>query len=731
MENNLFAGLEVKGKLMTKNASQKAREATTDSPEISSLFTGLEVGGQLIEPTQQANDNIAQIGNALPVEPVNVLPPRFDIKPSPFPEAGQETRATQELPELGQGTLLGTEGIGSQLLGRAATLATTNPQELASILKSQYPFIGIQYDPAGNIVAANNKTGERVVLNKPGLSEQDIFQGLGLAAAFTPAGRAGSLAAGLAAKVGVGAVASGATQAAIELAQKELGGEFNEDEVAIASSLGGISEAVVPAIKAFREARRAKLLDVNAKDISSTVEAIKPAREAVSAIEEATGKNIGLFQAQQTQQPSTLLKQRLLPQLDAGAKQAAIALERQNKEVFDATAELINKIAPAEVVETGAKRFKTAAQSALEAGKSRRTQAVRPIYNEALESGADVDLAPTNKIIKDLLEEAPETGKFSANIKKVANLMKGSTDIDGNTVAPSLRKLQKAKFEIDEMLENFGDGALGNTTKRDVLAIKRSLVNQMEEASPLYKNANDEFSRLSPAVKELEDSLLGSISKIDDVSLKNVTKRIFDATESNPSVVRKAKKIIEQIDPGAWDDILRVEMQRRFAGIETIADDLPNELVGNVPGQLRRAIFGNPEKRRTLLSAMSNEQRKNFVYLDDVLRRASSGRQAGSPTAPFGQVLDRLRGSAGVIRDVIFNPLKTMQHIGDRSIFDRNVAKMTDILFNPKWQPRLKELREIDPNSERSAKILSGLFDLSKAGTQGSRQTEAAKEKVQ
>ena len=300
---------------------------------------------------------------------------------------------------------------------------------------------------------------------------------------------------------------------------------------------------------------------------------------------------------------------------------------------------------------------------------------------------------------------------------KIQNFIKSKEvikSIDGENVVeliePSLRQLQKAKFEVDNMLEKFGENALGNTTKRDVVQLKKALVNQMEEASPLYKQANEEFARLSPAVTELEDSIIGAISGVKDVNLQNISRRIFSPS-SNPAVVKNAKEVIDKVDPGAWDDMLRTELQRRFGGIETLAEDIPGELVGNVPGQLRRSIFGNPEQRRTLLSAMNQDQRQNFVYLDEVLKRASSGRQAGSPTAPFGEVLDRLKGVAGVLRDMIMRPLETLQKTGERGIFDRNVTALTEVMFNPNFQPKLKELKKLNPNSPAAARALTQLIN--------------------
>ena len=73
-------------------------------------------------------------------------------------------------------------------------------------------------------------------------------------------------------------------------------------------------------------------------------------------------------------QPSTLLRQRLLPQLDAGSRKAALELENQNKEAFDATSELINTIAGPEVLESGSKNFRTAAQKVIDSAKETREQ---------------------------------------------------------------------------------------------------------------------------------------------------------------------------------------------------------------------------------------------------------------------------------------------------------------------------------------------------------------------
>ena len=98
-------------------------------------------------------------------------------------------------------------------------------------------------------------------------------------------------------------------------------------------------------------------------------------------------------------------------------------------------------------------------------------------------------------------------------------------------------------------------------------------------------------------------------------------------------------------------------------------------------------------------------------YLDKVLKGAASGRAAGSPTAAFGQALEKLRGTASVLRDVIFRPVKTLQETGERGLFDRNVSSLTEVMFNPNFQPQMAKLRALNPNSPAAARAFSQMLN--------------------
>lgn len=169
-------------------------------------------------------------------------------------ETAQQARINA-LPEIGQGGLLAGENKLKIAGTAAAILTATNPNEIASILTESFPNVGVsrqpptEDNPDGRVIAVNNDTGAAVELNKPGLSQLDVLQFLGIGAAFTPAGKAAATGATLGQAALRGGAASGAIQAGIEGVQSLLGGEAEAEEVALSAGFGAAGELLLPAIK--------------------------------------------------------------------------------------------------------------------------------------------------------------------------------------------------------------------------------------------------------------------------------------------------------------------------------------------------------------------------------------------------------------------------------------------------------------------------------------------------
>ena len=201
---------------------------------------------------KQGVDNGNVPDNNLAVPSVNRVPDRqsqpvedksfLDSVGEFFTGSERQTRATKELPEIGQGGLLFGEDATKTKAVIPALLTTTDPVEMGNILKNNFSNIGITQDEKGNLIANNNKTDVKVVLNQPGISQLDIMQGLGIASAFTPAGRLSGFT-----KVVAG---SGATSAGIEALQALSGGEFNPEQVVIDATTAGLLDKAFQVAKA-------------------------------------------------------------------------------------------------------------------------------------------------------------------------------------------------------------------------------------------------------------------------------------------------------------------------------------------------------------------------------------------------------------------------------------------------------------------------------------------------
>jgi hypothetical protein len=624
----------------------------------------------------------------------------------------RETRATRELPEFVRSGILNGESLADITKISTAAAVTMDPRELGAIITNLLPHIGITEDEKGNILASNNKNGVQSVINPPGFSAIDLAQTGAAVAAFSPAASVASIPAKLGVKAAVGATGSGLTQTAIESLQSQLGGEFSESEIAIATSLGGVAELVIPAIQALRQSRQAGRINVSNNELADAAPSINEGREAVEAVEALTGQNVGLFPAQQTRTPSQLNQQRVLPQLDAGSATALKKLNKQNDEAFFATVKLLDTIAPSSVTFGAPARIRTAANNAIDATKLARKEAsqfgqVIAAADEA-GAGANVNLSQLKANIDDLLDESVSSGELESTITKISKFL---TPREGKQFL-TFRQLQRVKKEMDAIINAspVSEKAIDPSVKGEVVKLKTKLLTAMKDAYPPFDEASKVFIRESGSVEAIQASLVQRIAKASDSQLKNISSEIFNA-RTNVGDIAIARKAIEDVDPVAWRDIVRNELDFRINSIGKEILDSGTDSVANMPGLLKRKLFGVANQREVLLRSMNDAQRSNFKYLEQVLSRAEIGRAAGSPTASFTEIIQNMRGKLGVLKDVLLRPIATAQNTGDASLFDMNVRGITEAMFDTKWLPRVREIRSLNQNSPAAARAMAQLVD--------------------
>ena len=638
------------------------------------------------------------------------------------------TRAEKELPELGRGGIL--EGENKLNIAKVAPLIllTSDPREIGDILTNNFKNVRITEDEGGNIIANNIKNNRQVVINKPGITRLDVLQGLGLIAAYSPAGTAATGATTTAGKIALGATAAAGTETAIQGLQALGGGEFNVPPIALAGGFGAAAETITPIRQTL--SNRAYVRNLNAEvgaqqDIAAN---IQRAKTATKGLQQVTGKEVGLFRGQQTLTPSDLVIQRVLPQLSAGSRYATKELAKQNHDVYELTNRVLATIATDQAVETGTTKFRTATQLLVKAKQDLRQQKANFLFKEATRTHAaqmgkgtatPVDLTSVMMDIGNRLN----TVKSDSIVAKVLRNIAKKIDIPP-TDRFQLQKLQNAKFEIDAMLTETDPigKSLPKVIKRDITLIQQKLVDAMESASPMYRMANKQFQKDSPAIAQFYDSILGRISRFDDIQLDSITGTVFSPRNSI-STINNMKNVIKEADPNVWDNIVGVELQKRFGSMRSIAEQSPDIIqMSNLPSIIKRAIFGNPKQRDILFAALDGQPKQNFLWLETILNRASQGRAAGSPTTPFKEALDKMRGSWMAIRDFIFKPihttLKTTGEVGEKRLFDRRVAALTKAFYDPKWEPRWQEIRKIKDTPTEIKAMFQFLNDVEQDITQ-------------
>lgn len=157
--------------------------------------------------------------------------------------AARETEQTRALPDwLGMPEL-------SQLSTSSAKAALgtlfAGPAEAVKVIQAQYPDTKVTKDEKGNFILTSSVDGQQYAI-KPGFTWGDVPRAIGAIAAFTPAGRASTVAGG--------AAAAGATETAIQASQAATGGDFSGKDVALAAAGGAAVPAVARVVEAAKPA---------------------------------------------------------------------------------------------------------------------------------------------------------------------------------------------------------------------------------------------------------------------------------------------------------------------------------------------------------------------------------------------------------------------------------------------------------------------------------------------
>lgn len=224
---------------MAKKPSNKSAESETVSD------TSVDVSAMLADLDQWEANKPAE---AEPAQELGFL----DGVAESITGSRRATDTTRTLPEWTGMPELNQMSMASAKTGLGTLVAA--PNEIAQIIKANFPDAQIRQDEKGNNIIRSSVDGQEYAI-PPGLSVGDIPRVIAGLGAFVPAAKAVSTlgmagAKGLAAQAATSGAATAATQAAIEGSQAATGGNFSGTDVALAGLVGGATPPIMKGIQA-------------------------------------------------------------------------------------------------------------------------------------------------------------------------------------------------------------------------------------------------------------------------------------------------------------------------------------------------------------------------------------------------------------------------------------------------------------------------------------------------
>lgn len=416
-----------------------------------------------------------------------------------FTGSERETEATKRLPEIGQGGLLFGEDKAKAAAITPALLTATDPFEMGEILRSNFENIGVTQDEKGNFFATNNKTGAQVVLNKPGVSQIDILQGLGIASAFTPAGAiTGAL------KVGA---AAGATSAGIEALQALSGGEFDASQVAIDTVTAGVLDKAFEVAKATGRSIR----DVLKKDTNIDPDQILKSFEPQLTRSRQFGKD--------KPKPAEVLQQQI-SQADLTPEALSRIRQAEAQGVQLTRAQALQKFTPAEAEQTLLKSVSPEGEQARQFAEGQQAQLKQATEKFTEQFGGSARLA----------EAAGET---------VADTARGKGELIQDVL---LERKELGRQEVSELYTLAGETAgealpLNNTS---IVEIADDIIVNRPITPEVEKSINTALAKFGLIGDRVEQSTRNKFKVFDGDQAITITGEVTPLTLNNAEDFRKA-----------------------------------------------------------------------------------------------------------------------------------------------------------------------------------------------
>jgi hypothetical protein len=369
--------------------------------------------------------------------------------------------------------------------------------------------------------------------------------------------------------------------------------------------------------------------------------------------------------------------------------------------------------------------------------KKRRFQLGSPAYTKSFDEAEPVNIVPVLDAIEDQLATGPRTVK--------APLEKLRADLFEEVYDPTTKQLMPQTVDSLEVLQNRVKEALDDDIKAAykaghdkaagrLLQVKKTLLRQMDESSPKFKEARALWGDLSGPVTMAEGGVLPQLSKKTAIDYEYLGTKFLG--RSSPSEITRARAHILATDGGedSWNAAMRGYLEQRWEEAGRVFKSKignPALAQGAQPSSFWAEMVGSPSQQKRLQAAMSDDQWEAFSTLMDVFEATGRATNYNSTTVAQAlgkQALDTAATGASGVRAAM-NPMSIPRRAEEWVAEMSRNANLDDIVRTITNSDSIAELLKVTSRSTpRDKKALAAMKALNLAraeATAGDDQTFA------
>lgn len=377
-------------------------------------------------------------------------------------------------------------------------------------------------------------------------------------------------------------------------------------------------------------------------------------QDAIQAIQNAGRGDIPLSLPEQLDSTRLLGMEKRLRQATGAAGDIEKAFTEGRRGVISQKIpQAIESIGNVRTLDEAGARASEAAKKVFSVMSGKRSQAVKPLYDQAYKMPASADA------LKAVLDD-PLTSSVFTKMGKDPRVASRLKDYPANSVG----WINEARKELSGMAEEAIRKG-NNVAARDYTMAADRLRNVIDSSGSLISEANKQFSKLSKPINKAEGSVLKLLADMESGNVQDASQKLFSST---PAQIKYARRMIGAVDRQAWDDLVASHLS--FIG----------DKVNHSPVKFLNAIgdklpTGNKYTADKFRAALSEKQAKALDVLSDSLERASRIRM-GSDTmmnAEAGAMLQsELGGGADLAVDALRDGVSIKRMAVDAAMWIRN-----------------------------------------------------------